>query len=151
MKTGQTCASPRLKLYVLAAFLRSYLDAQKCTAPLIFLRHFYLFMVVVAIFSTETGFFSRHLTKAKYLGEISYSIYLNQITVLIVTDYLLMELRLPVFLHLAIYLLTLIIYSHFTYQYIEKPFRKKGRNFLCALPKNRFRQNKPSRKIYLRP
>jgi len=93
----------------------------------------FVFMFVVAVFTFETGFLSKRILKLKYLGEISYSIYLNQITVLITIKYLLSRFDLSKSSVLLVYLIVLIIYSHFTFQYIEKPLRKKGRNLLSKI------------------
>ncbi len=93
----------------------------------------FIFMFVIFIFTFEIGIVSRHFKKYKYLGEISYSIYLNQITVLLLTQYSLKNYKLPTILVLLIYLTILVAYSHLTYQYIEKPLRKKGRNFLSRI------------------
>ncbi|NOQ64623.1 MAG: acyltransferase family protein [Methyloprofundus sp.] len=93
----------------------------------------FLFMFVVAIFTFESGYLSTYLKKIKYLGEISYSIYLNQVTVLMLIRPVLKSFEMPSMLILAAYLVFLVIYSHFTYQYIEKPLRKKGRHMLLRI------------------
>jgi len=95
----------------------------------------FLFMLAIAVFALELGVLSNHLKKYKYLGEISYSIYLNQITVLMLVKYAFQNFEIPksIMLFLAIYLVMLITYSHFTYQYIEKPLRKKGRKIFSHI------------------
>jgi len=93
----------------------------------------FLFMFVVAAFTVELGVISDHLKKYKYLGEISYSIYLNQITVLLLVKYILEDFQIPRTLALLVYLFILVGYSHLTYRYIEKPLRKKGRNLLSHI------------------
>ena len=90
-------------------------------------------MIVVAVFSLESSFFSRHIRIYKYLGEISYSIYLNQIPVLLLIGPILSKYALPVIGAFFAYLAILMTVSHFTYRYIEKPFRKKGRSVLVRL------------------
>jgi len=84
----------------------------------------FVFMFMVTAFSFESGPISQFMIKFKYLGEISYSIYLNQFTVLLCVGYGLQALELPRMLLLLIFLVVLIIYSHWTYLYIEKPLRK---------------------------
>ena len=84
----------------------------------------FVFMFMVTAFSFESGPISQLMIKFKYLGEISYSIYLNQFTVLLCVGYGLQALELPRMLLLLIFLVVLIIYSHWTYVYIEKPLRK---------------------------
>lgn len=93
----------------------------------------FLFMVVVVIFSYELGWLSKSLKKLKYLGTISYSIYLNQFTVIMVLRYILYNLNTPPLLFLAIYILILLPYSHFTYKYIEKPLRSRGKHLISRI------------------
>lgn len=93
----------------------------------------YIFMFAMPVFAFQLGAISNHLKKYKYLGEISYSIYLNQITVLMSTKYILSNFHISKIYILFIYLIILIIYSHFTYRYIEKPLREKGRNLLAKI------------------
>lgn len=93
----------------------------------------FLFMLVVFIFSFEQGWLSRHLKNLSYLGVISYSIYLNQITVLFAYNSVHNRINTPYILDLLIYLAILIVYSHFTYKYIEWPLRRKGRDLLTRM------------------
>lgn len=86
------------------------------------------FMFSVSVFAFQEGYLSKYLRKFSYLGEISYSVYLNQLTLLILAKYFQKELDLPFIVVLGGYIASLLIYSHFTYQYIEKPLRAKGRN-----------------------
>lgn len=92
-----------------------------------------LFMWVVFIFAFEQGWLSKRLKKISYLGVISYSIYLNQITVLLAYNFVHNRVGTPYALDLLIYLAILIVYSHFTYKYIEWPLRRKGRDLLSRL------------------
>lgn len=103
-----------------------------------------VFMFVVTVFSFETGFLSKHLRKIRYLGEVSYSIYLNQITVLLTITYFLSKLGTPKWLGLLIYLSVLFVYSHFTFKYIEKPLRSKGRNILSGFFNGQTKKNQAS-------
>jgi peptidoglycan/LPS O-acetylase OafA/YrhL len=95
----------------------------------------FVFMLVVPVFSIEAGFLSKPLKWFSYLGTISYSIYLNQVAVLLVTESILNKFDTPLAptTALTIFLLNLIIYSHFTYIYIEKPLRTKSRNTLSKI------------------
>jgi peptidoglycan/LPS O-acetylase OafA/YrhL len=93
----------------------------------------FLFMLVIPIFAFGSGFISNHLKKYKYLGEISYSVYLNQYVLLLLIKHDLDVFELPITLILSIYLVTLLAYSHLTYQYIEKPLRIKGRYALSRI------------------
>lgn len=93
----------------------------------------FLFMLVVFAFSFERGWLSKHLRKLSYLGVISYSIYLNQITVLFAYYSIHNRVNMPYILDLLIYLAILIIYSHFTYKFIEWPLRRKGRDLLSRM------------------
>ena len=88
----------------------------------------FVFMFMVTAFSFEKGLITQFLTKFNYLGEISYSIYLNQLTVLLFIGHSLASFELPRLLLLLIFVVVLIVYSHFTYKYIETPLRRKLRN-----------------------
>lgn len=87
----------------------------------------FIFMFVVVIFSFEQGRISKFLRMFSYLGTISYSIYLNQITILLLSVYLANEWRASGTLLFIEYILVLLVYSHFTYRFIERPLRIKGR------------------------
>lgn len=87
----------------------------------------YVFMCVVAVFAYENGWLSNSLKKLSYLGEISYSIYLNQVTVVILLEKFTKNLGMTRWSILIGYFVVLILYSHLTYRYIEKPLRLKGR------------------------
>jgi len=103
----------------------------------------FLFMFLVCAFAFEDGFLSKFLKNFNYLGKISYSIYLNQVTIFLAYTYALHKFDIPYQYATAglttfvtvvtAYLLLLIAYSHFTYKYIEKPLRNRGRNILSYL------------------
>jgi len=93
----------------------------------------FLFMLVVVVFSFEYGLISKLLKKFNYLGVISYSIYLNQITVLLLMQYIANRLRQPGAVFFAEYILVLLVYSHFTYHTIERPLRQIGRNLFSRM------------------
>jgi len=95
----------------------------------------FIFMFTVIAFAMEKGALSIWLGKIRYLGTISYSIYLNQLTVLYVVMYCIRSsgIEMPKYYIEAIFLVTLIIYSHLTYVAIERPCRVRGRNFLSKV------------------
>ncbi len=93
----------------------------------------FLFVFVVLVFAFEEGHLSRWLKPLRYLGEISYSIYLNQIIVLILTLYLLGDHGLPAMALFLVFIGALMFVSHLTYQYIEKPSRIMGRDVFARL------------------
>lgn len=93
----------------------------------------FLFMFLIAIFAFELGTISNHTKKYKYLGAISYSIYLNQFPLLVMVKHALKEVVISRGLVVALYLVMLIVLSHFTYQYIEKPLRKKSQRLLSRV------------------
>ncbi|MFQ5900392.1 MAG: acyltransferase family protein [Thermodesulfobacteriota bacterium] len=91
----------------------------------------FAFSLVVVVFSLEKGFISAFLTKFKYLGTISYSIYLNQIPVLYFFLYIYGdEIWDTPLLFLPIYTFSLIALSHLTFKFIEHPSRKKIRSLV---------------------
>jgi peptidoglycan/LPS O-acetylase OafA/YrhL len=94
----------------------------------------FVFMLAVPVFAREEGVVSRLLSKASYLGTISYSIYLNQITVaMLFLAYVGRRFAIESELvSLALYLAVLTIYSHFTYLYVEQTSKKWGRRILAA-------------------
>lgn len=94
----------------------------------------FFFMVLVAIFALEQGFFSQRIRLLRYLGDISYSVYLNQIIILKLTKYFINK-DVSHEVHLIIYLFSLILASHFTHRYIEKPLQIKWRDSLNQITK----------------
>lgn len=93
----------------------------------------FFFFVIVTVFSFELGYISSALKRLQYIGTISYSIYLNQLTVIMVINTILSEVEMKKMWILFPFLLILMVYSHFTYKYIEKPFRDKSRDILSRL------------------
>ncbi|WP_031526911.1 acyltransferase family protein [Dyadobacter crusticola] len=91
-----------------------------------------LFSAGIIIFASSDGIITRLLSSPpfQYLGKISYSIYLNHALVLILVNVVLFRfLRSePTSLMIAVSLVTsislTILYSHFTYEWIEKRFGK---------------------------
>lgn len=98
----------------------------------------FIFAVGIIIFASSKGVVTQLLKSEpfQYLGKISYSIYLNHAIVLILVNVILFRaLKSPVNeLIIAISLLTsislAILYSHFTYEYIEKRAGKILKNWL---------------------
>jgi peptidoglycan/LPS O-acetylase OafA/YrhL len=96
-----------------------------------------LFAIGIIIFANSTGIVSRLLASRpfQYLGRISYSIYLNHALVLICVNILLFRLlridpsELMIGISLLSSILITIVYSHFTYELVEKRFGK----FLTAV------------------
>jgi len=86
-----------------------------------------LFALVILVFAQESGIVSKLISKFDHLGIISYSLYLNQIAVLMLIRWLETMYILPEYILFAVYLTTLLVYSHFTYIFIELPARKYGR------------------------
>ena len=96
----------------------------------------FIFLITVVVFACEKGILSIWTARLRYLGEISYSIYLNHITIMLLMIYVIRhilkeEVPIPPGLDLlAIYIGVLLVYSHFTYQYVEKPLRARYRDAL---------------------
>lgn len=98
----------------------------------------FFFSVGVIIFCSSKGMVTKLLlTKPfQYLGKISYSIYLNHAIVLILLNVILFRIiKLPqtepvIGLSLLISISITIIYSHFTYEWIENKFSKYLKNKL---------------------
>jgi len=116
---------PYLIFLVAAMYLAHHLELNvwKLVFPVIF--SFGIF-----IFSNSTGVVTRLLMTSpfQYLGRISYSIYLNHAIVLILVNIVLFRaLKSPETIWMIGFSLLLsititIIYSHFTYEWIEKKF-----------------------------
>ena len=138
MKVSGTAVISYIEMFfMVAVFVVVFARSDKVSELDIFAP--FLFMFFVVVFSIEMGFISRFLLKFKYLGEISYSIYLNQITVLLTVRYVSTVIEMSTLTVLLAYIISLVVYSHFTYQYIEKPFRRKGRDILSRITKKSLR------------
>lgn len=81
-----------------------------------------LFTLMIPVFAAEQGTLSRLFGKLSWLGDVSYSVYLNHLTVLLVVKALLIGSN-PL-LMLAAYIALLLAYSHLTFTYIEGPARR---------------------------
>ncbi|WP_221390633.1 acyltransferase [Dyadobacter sp. NIV53] len=90
----------------------------------------FIFSAGIFVFCNSTGFVTKMLSNRlfQYLGRISYSIYLNHAIVLIFVNIILFRmLKSPqtewmIGFSLFISIAITIIYSHFTYEWIEKRF-----------------------------
>ncbi len=82
-----------------------------------------LFFVMIILFAFEQGRLSRGLKDIRYLGTISYSIYLNQMLVILVCTFCFEKFSLSNNNMIFAILVTVIIYSHLTYRYIEYPMK----------------------------
>ena len=93
----------------------------------------FAFTLTVVVFAMERGLISKTLKKFRYLGTISYSIYLNQVAVMLLAWVLFKKPSVPSLPLLVVYLSILLVYSHLTYKYLEKPARIKGRQLVDLL------------------
>lgn len=102
----------------------------------------YMSLLVVVIFAFEQGWFSHVLRQLAYLGDISYSVYLNHLVVLMVFRHFALQYD---WSKTTIFFLTLTValaYSHFTHRYLEIPLGKamrRGLEWLTSRPPPRFR------------
>jgi len=88
--------------------------------------------LVVVVYGLEKGLISYFIKPLKYTGTISYSIYLNHFTVLLVVNRLLSKINDKPVIFLTVYTGVVLVYSHFTYKFIEMPLRHKLKNRLSA-------------------
>lgn len=96
----------------------------------------FVFIILVVSFADESGFLSRRLRRLAYLGTISYSIYLNQIIVGHLVWRFVPALRDTFYFRLTVFLVVLLVVSHFTYMFVEKPMRNKIKGKRCLLGKS---------------
>ena len=95
----------------------------------------FIFMFIVAIFSFEQGHLSKFLRRYHFLGDISYSVYLNQVTLLMIYEYTLPKLGRPLWTISIIHIVTLLVYSRFTYNYLEKPLNRISKRMISQFPR----------------
>ncbi len=124
-----------LCLLVLVGFLWSRTSASMGMD--VFVPYFALLMV--ALFAFEQGWLSRALRKLSWLGEISYSVYLNHLVVLMLVRHFSLTYHWnwekPLILGMT--LSVTVVYSHFTYRYLEIPLGKvmrRGLEWLTSKP-----------------
>lgn len=98
----------------------------------------FVFAALVLLFAFENNPLARLLAKLKWLGTISYSVYLNHLIVLMLVDTGLGGLGLSHWALTPLYLIALILYSTLTYRWIERPgqrlTRQVARLWLRPLP-----------------
>lgn len=92
----------------------------------------FAFTALVLVFALELGPLARLIRRLKWLGNISYSIYLNHLVVLMLVDTGLSSLGLRHAALTPIYLGSLLIYSMLTYRWIELP----GKEWIVRAVKN---------------
>ncbi|MBU1723855.1 MAG: acyltransferase [Gammaproteobacteria bacterium] len=90
----------------------------------------YIALLMVAIFAFEQGWLSRWLRKLAYLGDISYSVYLNHLVVLMLFRHWSLQYGWSKTTIFGLTLATVLVYSHFTHRYLEIPLGKKLRRGL---------------------
>jgi len=95
----------------------------------------FIFMLMVTSFAGETGLISRYIRRFHYLGSISYSIYLNQIIVLLLVNQFMPEQESPMLVRLVVFLSLLIVASYFTFTYVENPLRSLGKKLSIGIGK----------------
>ncbi|MEH6590047.1 MAG: acyltransferase [Halioglobus sp.] len=111
-----------LELSVLAMAVFVVLSSKIINSKLDILAPF-VFMLVVLIFSFDAGVVSKLLHYIRYLGTISYSIYLNHVPVGIIIVHLSKVYEFGYTESFYAVFATVLVISHFTYRYIEKPSR----------------------------
>lgn len=121
-----------LELASIALLLLIVLPRDQSTSNLDFFAP-YLFLFMVPLFALEQGLLSRLLRYFRHLGTISYSLYLNQFTVLFTVNYLVADWHINSKHPLWVFLAVLIAYSALTYRFIERPARRAGREWLSRL------------------
>lgn len=98
-------------LYFICSINEQYLNF---IAPL-------LFMPLIVAFTYDHSILAKILLRIKYLGTISYSLYLNQTVVICLYTEYFNHGNLPIFIVVCLILSVLILYSHLTYKWIEVP------------------------------
>lgn len=129
LKNNLELVLPLLIVYV-SYFFHSYEFSFKGVLNLIFRPLFFGFVILVLLKTNH--YFSKFLESKplKFLGKISYSIYLNHILLLLIVPRISFKLFglpqscLSEFLVLSLTMLFVILYSTFTYIYIESAFGK---------------------------
>jgi len=86
-----------------------------------------VFMMLILVFAFDRGLVSRLLAKTLYLGKLSYSIYLNHVPVIYLVFFLVKPEKFGFVTSFWSAYVAILILSHFTYQYIEQPSRRKIR------------------------
>jgi peptidoglycan/LPS O-acetylase OafA/YrhL len=111
-----------LELVVLAMAVFVVLSSKIVNSKLDMLAPF-VFMLAVLVFSFDAGVISKLLYYIRYLGTISYSIYLNHIPVAIIIVHLSKVYDFGYMASFYAVFATVLVISHLTYRYVEKPAR----------------------------
>lgn len=114
-------------LYIIAIFSIMFLSAHYDNRLLLLLPYLYTFLIVSFSFAEKKDYLFTNKFSV-YLGKISYSVYLNHYLVLwllyyvgnYVIDYQVSILT--TLISLVLVVITTLVYSNFTYKYIEKFF-----------------------------
>lgn len=96
----------------------------------------FVFMASTIVFACEGGVISELMCKFSGLGTISYSMYLNQATVLLCLHPVWEILDVPMIVGLSVYLVLLVAYSYATHRLIERPARQRGLAVVNRLRRN---------------
>lgn len=91
------------------------------------------FLLLVLCFSLERGFLSKIASYASPLGEISYSIYLNHIPILMIVHYVFQGVGVPTYIVFIIYISVVLVFSKATYVLVERPSRAWGRRAILRI------------------
>ena len=84
----------------------------------------FAFTLMVPFLACERGQLTRWAVHFKYLGAISYSVYLNHMGIWILFGHAWISDHVSENPRLLIQMVVLLIYSHFTFQYIERPSQR---------------------------
>lgn len=95
----------------------------------------FVFAAMVLIFALEGGVLSRAVARLNGLGRMSYSIYLNQLVVLMLVDTGLAHLGYSHGQLVPVYLGVLLAYSALTYRWIEVPAKRGLLQLVRNLPR----------------
>jgi peptidoglycan/LPS O-acetylase OafA/YrhL len=84
----------------------------------------FAFALMIPFFACELGSLTRGARRLKYLGAISYSVYLNHMAIAVLFSHKWISVHVSDNPRLLIELVVLLIFSHFTFQYIERPSQR---------------------------
>ncbi|MCA9003214.1 MAG: acyltransferase, partial [Planctomycetes bacterium] len=84
----------------------------------------FAFTLIVPFMACERGWFSQACVPLRHLGAISYSVYLNHLGIWILFAHPSISQHFNTTALIAVEILALLIYSHFTFQYVEKPSQR---------------------------
>ncbi len=107
-----------------AALVVFFLYAKHWGVPEYELLAPFAFTLMVPFFACERGLISKASVPFKYLGAVSYSVYLNHMAVLILISHPSISKRMGENSLLALQVVVLLILSHFTFRHVEKPAQR---------------------------